>query len=545
MDVSDPGLSDDDLHSGVPQGSGEASDGGGWGAALDAQLRESNRGGWGDALADILGEESPAPDGRGDEEEEEAAEGSRDVGSQQVGEALARLSGDSLLASNLSGTLGTLRAAVTFDDCQLALLELLAGEDRDPGSVQDRSVDTIADQYWGDELILSGRAAGESIGVDPKRMRQTTALLAELCVVADRMCRTFFERSITAEVPSCDLLLYVETCEWDETTFKFTVKHSEVGVNAEGAIVEQSAAAVPHRLPDLPSGDQAQLSRDAVVSKMLQTQTRFAFLVRIGTRFMVFRGNTLNWIQVLDRTTSEVLRRAFALTDSRSPSAEDFQTKVRAAIAHKASENTRVAGAILTDREGQWLGLRVECHVHVCSTVHTKSFTLAERVVSGAINLTLALGQFAEMRTFRQALRDYFRSKLDLLHGSPSPAAQEFRSACMVAFGGVGTHQRARVVAVASLCNGDWRKRDKLEHYVAPGVEVTEELRADILTKFCNDVVWAIAGHAFATYPKRRWFGAETSIAELALLESIHGLGTAATKAWLEKSRRRRRRGLK
>ena len=441
----------------------------------------------------------------------------------------------------MSGALGSYRVAVAFDEVQRAVLELLAAEDMDPGAVQDRSIDLIAGRLWGDELILSDRAAGDALKVDPKMVKRVRDLLAELTLVADRMCRSFFERSITEEVPRCDLLLYVETCEWDETNFKFTVMHSEVGVNVVGEIVEQSAAADLHCLPEVPVGVKSMMSRDAVVSKLLQTQSRFAFLVRVGAQFMVFRGNTLNWLQVLDRTTAEVLRRAHAATDGRSPSAEDFQTKVRVAIADKASDNSRVAGAILADRGGRWLGLRVECHVHLCSTVHTKSFTLAEELVSGAINFSLCLGEFAEMRAFRQALRDVIGSRLDILHGSPSPAAQEFRSSCMEAFGGVGTHQRARVVALASLCNGDWRQREKVQHYVGPGVDVTEELRADILTKFCNEVVWAIAGHAFSTYPRSRWFGAETSFAELSLVESIHGLGSAAMAAWLDAKRKRKK----
>lgn len=126
-------------------------------------------------------------------------------------------------------------------------------------------------------------------------------------------------------------------------------------------------------------------------------------LIRLGEKHAIIRSQTLTWIQVLGRTTAEVLRYALRWMSSVSPAADDFQFKVRVAIADKASENDRCEHGMLQDRQAGWSSIRVFCHVHVCSTAHTKTFSLVDSLITGSIHYSLSLSLGNDMQSFRKS----------------------------------------------------------------------------------------------------------------------------------------------
>lgn len=394
-------------------------------------------------------------------------------------------------------------------------------------------VAVVGQQFFKDASIQSREAAAKATNVHPERYKKLTALLAELTIVAERWGRSLLERSVTLGVPRVDVCLYVEVCSWDETPLAIKTKGTKAVATQQQDVAGAATCAAPRACGTADRTSDRFLAKDSTKSKIMQTQTAYAMLIRIGARELLIRSQTLNWVQVLERSTAEVLCKALEWTGGPSPAADDFTTKVRVAIADKASENDRCEQGIASRRGAQWQSIRIFCHVHVCSTAHNKCFGIVDQTTSGAIHYSLVLGMSAEMRGFRKALRGVIVARLRILHGCSSQSATQYLAACISAFCCVGTHQRAKTTVLTQLCNGDWRNRGVIEHYVQPGVEITTEVRDALVDEFLNHFVWAAAGRGPATYPKSRWTGAEHAFADIALLDCIHGVGSAAMTEWL------------
>lgn len=249
-------------------------------------------------------------------------------------------------------------AEVDYGDKSLAsfagVVSAMVSDGPRPGDMSDGDVRDIAKQALDSQMILSDHAVAEVVGVDPKAYRTLAAELAELWVVADRWCRFHLERGIVQAVPAVDLLLYLDVSSFDETTLPMTVRDAGVSVSADGSMLPISDVAFAGDSLDSVGAELRPAvpakGGDTHKTKVLQTQSAVHILVRIGSRLLAIESGTIHWLQVVERTTGEVISKALELSDGRSPAAEEFRTNLRITTVDKASNIARAECGLLSPR---------------------------------------------------------------------------------------------------------------------------------------------------------------------------------------------------
>ena len=381
-----------------------------------------------------------------------------------------------------------------------------------------------------DERILSDTAASENIGVDVGLYRRAVLELAELCFLSDRWLRSQLECNLTAKLPMLDLLVYIDICSYDETVFTVGVQDLGVVIGPEHEVI-QPAEHEPV-LAHPPGVPQARRALDQLKAKILQIQSSCVLVCRFGGRLITINCPSVHCLQALARTSGALVARALIQNDARSLESNGFRSKVRVVTTDKAAYIEGAEDLVMQQRK-DWTLLRLPCHIHMSSTSHVQCFGLVDNLVSGAINYALSFAMGAYMNSFRSCLRTIISERLVFLRGSPPPGAELFSQAVLLHFAAFGTHSRKRVAMLLQVCNGDWRVRTEVQHYIPLGTDLTPEYERKVKELWVNDVVKYVAGRAPKSYPRHRWLGADQAFADIALLDSIHGLASAAFMLWV------------
>ena len=187
-------------------------------------------------------------------------------------------------------------------------------------------------------------------------------------------------------------------------------------------------------------------------------------------------------------------------------------------------------------RGGGWCYLGMPCNVHIVSRCHTRVFNLVEEQVSGFINFSLSLSTGPSMTRFRASLATCLvESGLEIIPGVCPPEAAAYRTFILELFCSSGTKVALRQCLLKRLPNGDWRRRDKVELYITPGVEFNAEtLQQQTITA----LLLCLGGKNFKTYLRYRWLGCEVATDMVGLALAVHGLAAAAyTHMYLPKGR--------
>ena len=104
---------------------------------------------------------------------------------------------------------------------------------------------------------------------------------------------------------------------YDETPLKVAQRTGKAVVIA-GAIADASVAAPGEVAATAPRWQVAQCSKDNAPSKLLQTQSRVAWLVQVDGRYFLLRTSVIHNLQILDRTTAECTAQALRWSRSQS-----------------------------------------------------------------------------------------------------------------------------------------------------------------------------------------------------------------------------------
>jgi hypothetical protein len=371
----------------------------------------------------------------------------------------------------------------------------------------------------------------EQAGVGRNTFQRTRPRLSCLATIIDRWLRARLEMSITSRGPEVELLMYLVTRSYDETPLTVATKEAApVVTDSEGQLLSAVGAGVV-ALPPQVHRARSLAATDVGTSKISQTSSGWAMLIRIGAKYISLRGDTVNWLQALGRGTAEVLHAAIKATSGISAAAADFPKKVCLVCTDSYSANfkkERFAG----EREAGYAVLQTMCHVHKSSTCHTRTFSMVDGEVSGVIRYALSLSLSECMHRFRESLRHIILERLEVRRGEPPVEAAAFREATLDLFLKRGPYARSRRAILATVLNGDWRDREHVQVYLVPGDQRDE---AAIRTQVVNEVCWALAGRVPHTYPRHRWTGACRAFDDVGLVQSVHGLAAAAYQHWLAK----------
>ena len=383
-------------------------------------------------------------------------------------------------------------------------------------------------------LHASKQALGKLLQLHPTKIEPRLNTLAATLVHTDGQERYELEKALANS--TAKKLLYLDLTKFDETPMKLTnteYLNPGTGAGSRGPSIASAAS---------PAATKASLSEEAVavgkastLSKLLATENRFAMLMKTSlaesessdVHYLLFTGTQLTTLQIVERATGAVLKKALTQNMSISEHVEQFQEKIRVCTADLAGANAVAERMVLADRPSTWSQASFPCNVHIVARCHSKTFCLVQEHVHGLIHFSLSLNAGASMQRFRRSLVAVLTSSkpIVILRGAPPADAEVFRHFILDLFCKTGTKVALRQYLLKRLPNGDWRRRDGVEVYVPPGLHVDEDqLQRQLVTA----LLLCLGGRSFRTYPVHRWVGCDLSTDLVGLCESVHGLASAA-----------------
>ena len=362
---------------------------------------------------------------------------------------------------------------------------------RSEDSTMHRLADFFLEQP--NKLHMSKRAIGEHLQLDPSRIEDDLTVLLATLFHQDRISRHLLEEQITRSERQC--LFYLDLNKYDETPMKVSLKQQFLpGVSGSsstppplprGDITQMTG---PSRSPHAPAPFEMKLSAK---SKLFACDNRFAMLLKVPPHlqqacrgpYLALMGSTLSPLHVLEKTSGALTKVALDACNGRSTSSARFTLKARVSTSDAAGSNDKAERQIACELGEAWSCIHLHCNVHKIAGLHNHSFAQVQRHVTGVINFSLALSDGSSMAAFRRSLAEIVRSKLTIKRGFPSAAAIKYREEMLRLFCSTGRQRSIKSFLLGNLPNGDWRDRDSIEIWVAPGVDFVEEELAEQVTQ--------------------------------------------------------------
>ena len=396
---------------------------------------------------------------------------------------------------------------------------------KQPGAILDAGLIEIAGIYCDSRkfYLTSSKARCSQLKMSGSSLNLRLARLANAQCLQQRFDRQLMEQRLAQLFPKQSLLCYIDSAAYDETPMLTTVRGDCIsGVDMQRPHVQGPIPKVLQFVRQLES----QVKSEAMVAKLLQTKQTSGMLIKLGdSSFAALIGETICPLQVMERTTAEVLRECLLRNSGASPWANNFLFKARAVCTDKAGSNVRAERSIASGRGSSWATLLTPCDVHATSAVHKHGFhNLLPQHVSGMIHCALSLRHGAAMTVFRTCLREVVRARLKIMKGGRLlESALAYKNHIFQLFPGGGANALVKKVLLAGLPNGDWRNMEFVEYYPPPGVDASRDKDA-IAELLSSGLCRALCEAKPSLWPRHRWCGADLSLDSIGRLEAIHGL---------------------
>ena len=390
-------------------------------------------------------------------------------------------------------------------------------------------------------LHISKEGISQITGVSAKNVEPLLNSVAQTLWQTERVEQALLEQAVVQS--EATLLAYLEFLRFDETPMKVGYKQvlatAAPVLGSQGSIHELGQGSQQPSAATFESGD-VLLPRVATTSKMFAVENRFVMVIKVEADppakehadYIALSGTSLVPLRLVDRATGPTLRTCVAEGSPASTWAEHFPVKIRVATTDQALANMSAEKAILHDRGDSWGSLHLPCNMHVVAKAFTKTFSLCEQHISGMVNLALSLSMGGNMGKFREALADVAASRLKVLKGTPPPEVEAYRSFVLQLFGQTGRNVPVKTYLLQALPNGDWRKQDVVEVYIPATMDIDKDR---IQQRVIQSLVLGLTGVLFRAYPRHRWVGADATTDQVAMLEAVHGLGSAAYRLFLQR----------
>ena len=288
---------------------------------------------------------------------------------------------------------------------------------------------------------VTATATGALLGVDRIKFAPTLRMYANALVHGDRKERSTTEHIVAglSKEGLIRLLHYVDMRRYDESRFTVTKKSvsskaPEPGPEPEAAREPSETTALEELEPEAfaleiytpRKGTLEQAGKDKVASKLFQTRTDYGLGFQIlglepedaPRAFVFLTGSCVNWLQLLQRTTAEVIRTALEHTSSASESSLLFVWRTQLSTSDAYAANHKAERHFREQRPG-WLGMHFDCDLHPSHTAFEKTFgILLPDVVTGTLNLALACNHLGVQTTQREIVRDWIVTNAVVLWGA-------------------------------------------------------------------------------------------------------------------------------
>jgi len=390
----------------------------------------------------------------------------------------------------------------------------------------DEVTEKLADHYLVKPTATVGSIAAMSdlLGVNCREVQPSMCRLAAAHVAFDRWMRGRFEKSVARS--GANLILYADLQRYDETPMPVTRRESLFDVLRDLPVEEAAVCQYPGNQKLSLQASGYQVGKISTPAKIFATESRFAILVRMpperGGHLQCFIGEALNWLQLLDRCTAEVVLQALAESCGVSAFADEFDFRVRGTTVDQHPSNIKAEAEMCRNRGPGWVSLRLPCNVHIVARCQSKAFGLMDADVSGLVNFSLSLAAGSALHRFRVCLAKVAARSIVIKYGRPPLQCTLYRNFVLNTFLSRGTNFEVRRLLLESLPNGNWQSRDELEIYLPAG---SPEPDRRLLTK---RVVYALlvclTSKKFTIYPRHRWLGSDQATDEVGLGLAIAGL---------------------
>jgi hypothetical protein len=252
--------------------------------------------------------------------------------------------------------------------------------------------------------VVSKSALAESIHVDRKSCSSYLLVLANNIVHADRAAKAWTFSAITATLnPAC----LIECCDAeraDETPMPLSRKdRSAPTCSSVANLIDQNVGSSTAIVaPCVGSTSSATHLSAKAACKLFQRESLWGMVFQLPTGvFVHLISSTLNWLQMLDRTTGEVYTEAFKRTACSPPQSSMFQGSSRVLCNDQASGIERSEAHLDKELPGV-KRLQLNCELHVAHIGHTNTADLAKDL---GVNIILIM--LACMEYFVHAEHDY------------------------------------------------------------------------------------------------------------------------------------------
>ena len=222
------------------------------------------------------------------------------------------------------------------------------------------------------KLHVSKEALGQMLQMDPLVVEPALSLLTSTLLHCDRLRRRCLEEE--AVHSGCELLCYLDLNKFDETPMKLHLKHAVALPTSQAASQPadrgRSEWAEGPESCDAPS--KSVTMKATAKGKLFAVENKFAMLLKVpellsptGTcQHLAIMGSSLTWLQVLERTTGSLTRKALQACCGVSPSAHAFQIKARVSTSDAAQSNDIAEKAMASDLGAGWSHLHFHCNAH-------------------------------------------------------------------------------------------------------------------------------------------------------------------------------------
>ena len=254
-------------------------------------------------------------------------------------------------------------------------------------SKQRAFVEQLFSKGWGG---ISRVQISQQTGLDPRSLRTIWQVAGMGCLLWDRDLRDRAEGSVAMSKVDAHLQ-YLDIDQADETPMpvarrEYAGKPVDSGGSHLVPISDTSSIAT-FKL------DVGKLNTKATVqqTKILQSRSGYSMLTRTGDTYNIVCGTTLNPLQHVERTTSEVLVEAVRRRSAISPHISVFEDHVRIVAEDSAPSNFKAERHTCVDRPDDWDTIESACEGHLdalCLKGYSKDIEVG---VSGQIHWALSM----------------------------------------------------------------------------------------------------------------------------------------------------------
>lgn len=359
--------------------------------------------------------------------------------------------------------------------------------------------------------------------------------LANTVVHLERDNRCLIESACEATLPPASLLFLVDAARYDETPMKLSASPPPLKAAAaeSEALDAGGAGEVGQLVLQQSSFHMAYVGRKASgVKKLLQSEGTWGFIIQDPSsgKLLTVIGRAATWLQLLERTTGEVLLEAARRRSTVSSASESFNHKLRLVQHDAHGANDRCEQGWMRDHGDSWALLELHCDVHKVAGIQTKTIgNMMKGTISGQLHFALAVNDGVGMHRFKRVLRELVVERLVIRRGRPAADAESFRRHVLRLCLARGSRLLERRLALWCLPNGDWRSQGVVEVYVPMHAEVN---RAALVETVASSLCAVLLPGKFQVYPRTRWTRSDTAFDEFCLLEAVHGLASAIFPRW-------------